>query len=77
MYEQAVGNPPDRVIKLRVSPEVALARKPETGKDEVLRRVKAISELCYPPPARMACVAANAPLDEVLREVKRLIWESI
>jgi len=77
VYEQAEKNPPDLVIKLQVKPKIALTRKPETGEDEVLRRVKAISDLHYQPPARMVTVDANAPLDKVVLKVKQLIWECI
>ncbi|MGH9867885.1 MAG: hypothetical protein ACREAA_06955 [Candidatus Polarisedimenticolia bacterium] len=72
-YAWAERLPPDLVIKLHVSPEVASSRKPDMGPDEVLRRVETIRTLRYPA-SRVSEVNADAPLEEVLLKIKRDIW---
>lgn len=69
--------PPDLVIRLHVSPEVARQRKAETP-DELLRTgAEVIRKLRFPAPTRVVDVDAEQPLPQVLLEVKRAIWESI
>ena len=75
-YAWAERLPPDLIIKLQVSPEVALSRKPEMTLDEVLRRVEAIRTLRYPA-SRVLEVNADAPLEEVLLTIKRDIWSML
>jgi hypothetical protein len=76
-YEWAAAQPPDLVLKLHVSPAVALARKPETGLAEVERRVRAVRALTFDGAARVVDVDADAPLEDVCRAVRRAIWESL
>jgi thymidylate kinase len=76
-YRQAEKYPPDLVVKLNVSPETAVGRKPELTQEVVERRVAAIQSLAYRAPTRVADVDANQPLDAVSREVKRLVWDQI
>ena len=47
--EAASSSTPDLVMKLAVTPIVALARRPEMSFDEVVRRVRAVHRLRYPP----------------------------
>jgi len=76
-YEWADRHPPDLIVKLNVSPQAALRRKPETGVSEVERRLRAIHTLAYPPPAAVAEVDADRPLPDVSLDVKRLVWDRI
>lgn len=69
--------PPDLVIKLHVSPEVALARHADTPPDEVRRKIEIVRRLRYPAATVVADVVADRPLPDVLLEVKRLIWETL
>ncbi len=69
--------PPDLVVKLHVSPDVALQRKPETPVDQVHRKVDVVRQLQYPPTTRVVDVDANQPLEQVLLQVKQAVWDSI
>jgi hypothetical protein len=73
-YEWAERYPPDLVIKLIVSPEMALRRKPETGTDEVQRRVEALRTLQWAPPTRIVEIDADQPAERVFREVAQAVW---
>jgi hypothetical protein len=68
--------PPDLVIKLRVTPEVALRRK-RMHLDESHRRIDAVRRLSFPPPTRTVEIDADRPFAEVLLMVKRCIWREI
>ena len=76
-YRWAERYPPDLVIKLHVSPESALARKPDTGRAEVERRITAIRALAYGPQSVVVDVDADRPLTEVSGEVTRIVWSHI
>jgi len=76
-YRWAETNPPDLIIKLHVTPEVALARKPGMSIEEVRKRIETIERLRYPPAARTVDVDAGGPLEGVLLSVKRAVWREI
>jgi hypothetical protein len=75
--EAASSSTPDLVIKLAVTPIVALARRPEMSFDEVVRRVRAVHRLRYPPPATVVEIDADAPFEQVTLEAKRLVWDEV
>jgi len=80
--EQAAFNlaelsPPDLVVKLRVSPEVASRRKPETPPEQVRTGIDMVSRLQFPPTTRVLELDAEQPLDQVVLQAKRAVWESI
>ena len=76
-YEWANRYPPDLVIRLNVSPAVAVARKPEMTVEEVTRRVQAVRSLKFGPGAQVVDLDADRPLEEVLREVKWIVWSAM
>ncbi|MEP7227127.1 MAG: hypothetical protein ABI785_07185 [Gemmatimonadales bacterium] len=76
-YEWANRYPPDLVIRLNVSPAVAVARKPEMTVEEVARRVQAVRSMTFGAGAKVVDVDADRPLEEVLREVKWIVWSAI
>ena len=76
-YQWAEQYPPDLVIKLHVSPETALRRKPDTGLRGVKRRITAVQQLTYPFPTTVVDVDADRPLAAVRRDVYRIAWEQI
>jgi hypothetical protein len=76
-YTAATLSPPDMVIKLNVTPEVALARKPDMLADALPRRIEAIHQLTFPPQTRVVEIDANQPLPDVLLQVKRAVWEAL
>jgi thymidylate kinase len=73
-YTRAYQCPPDIVIKLIASPEVALERRPEMSRDEIERRVDAVRALAFPAETQVAEIDADQPLADVIAEVRRLIW---
>lgn len=76
-YRWADAQPPDLVVRLDVSPDVAEFRKPETGRAEIERRVRAIRSMRYGDGTAMVEVDANRPIPEVLREVRSAVWRSL
>jgi PST family polysaccharide transporter len=76
-YAEAVLDPPDLVIKLAVSPEVALQRRPEMTLTEIRRRVSAVQSLDFPRSTRVVEVSGDVPLDDVALAGKRLLWDEI
>ena len=74
-YRWASTTPPDVVIKLHVDPDVAHARKSGDAmtRTEVARRVRAVEELSFPV-ERVHVIDANRSLEEVLLDVKRVVW---
>jgi hypothetical protein len=70
--------PPDLVIKLDVSPEIAIRRKPDDSSIERIRlRIDAIKSLRYPATTEVVTIDANDVVNQVLLKVKRVIWERI
>ena len=75
-YARAAAAAPDLVVKLDVSPEVALRRKPGT-RFEVERRRAALRQIEYGPGSESLVIDASRPLDVVRLEVKRAIWDRL
>ena len=76
-YEWADLHPPDLVIRLNVSPQIALRRKPEMSWPEVSRRITATRRLRYPRITKVVTLDADRPIDQLLLEAKNLIWDAI
>ena len=68
--------PPDLTIVLRVSPEVAEARKPDHDRIVLAEKAASVAEIAAEHPG-IVVIDADAPLDEVLVEVKRFIWRQL
>lgn len=80
LFSWADRNPPDIVIKLVVSPDVALGRKsdmPHMTAADISRRVEAMKGLQFPPSTKVVCINADQPREKVLLQVKQAIWEQI
>ena len=69
------AHPPRLVIKLHVSPEVAVARKPGMRAEEIQRRIGALVSLRYPAATRVVDLDADRPWEEVLLDCKARVWE--
>jgi thymidylate kinase len=69
--------PPDLVIKLHVSPEVAASRKPETPRQQILTGVEMVRRLSYPATTRIVDIDGSQPLQQVILQVKRALWNAI
>ncbi|MDE4276510.1 hypothetical protein PXK58_19565 [Phaeobacter gallaeciensis] len=74
-YADARLYPPDVVIKLIASPEVALSRRPEMSAEEIENRIEVVRALRFPDETLVAEIDADQPLDEVVRSVRRVIWK--
>jgi hypothetical protein len=77
VYESARALAPDLVIKLDVSPKVAVQRKPEMALEECARRRAAVAALEWGERCRLATIDAEQPLERVIAEVKRAIWAEL
>jgi thymidylate kinase len=74
-YRWAEAQPPRLVIKLHVSPEVAVVRKPGMRPDEIQRRNGALASLRYPAGTRVVELDADRPWEAVLLDCKSRVWE--
>ena len=73
-YALARRLPPDLVLKLDVRPETAATREPDMDPDLIPRRMAELRRLTFAS-ARVATVDAERPLEDVIRAVKREIWQ--
>lgn len=76
-FRQVDLSPPDLVVKLNVRPEIALQRKPETPVDQVRHGIDVIRGLRFSPTTRVVDLDAEQPLEHVVLQAKRAVWESI
>jgi thymidylate kinase len=74
VYESAATPAPDLVIKLCVDPQIAHQRKGDQTMPSLTRRCQIVRDLAYPPATRTVAIDANLPLEHVLVEAKRAIW---
>jgi hypothetical protein len=77
VYGEICRQVPDLAIKLRVSPEVAARRKPEVTPAEVRRRLRALERIDYGRRCRHITLDADQPLEEVVRQARRAVWEHL
>ncbi len=76
IYKSLHKHPPDLVIKLDTDPEIAKERKPETPMKELQLKSAIIDGLEYMD-CRMVSISTEQELDDVLRQVKTEVWDSI
>ncbi len=76
-YRELTLTAPDLLVKLDVTPEEARRRKPDTGPGEVERRRTAVRKMDYGPGCEVLEIDATRPLQEVLLQVKRAIWDHL
>jgi thymidylate kinase len=76
-FRLAELSPPDVVLKLHVSPEVAARRKPETPSEQLRTGIDMVRHLAFPSTTRVADLDAEQPLPAVLLLAKRAIWGAI
>ena len=69
--------PPDLVVKLHVSTEVAWQRRPETPAEQLRTGIDVVRQLQFPSTTRVLDVDANQPFAQVLLQVKQAVWECI
>ncbi|MGP8307972.1 hypothetical protein [Vibrio sp. YIC-376] len=73
-YREAETYLPDVVIRLNVSPDVAVQRKSDISYGQCNKRINAINSLQYPAPTRVVDIDANQPIEQILLEIKHAIW---
>ena len=67
---------PDLVVKLNVSPEVALTRK--SSLPEVIeKKVAGVKAIEFPDRSRIANLDADRSLDEVILKAKHAVWQNL
>ena len=76
-YRRMEAVVPDLVIKLQVSPEVSASRKQDGSLESLARRVEVVNRVEFPSGAKVVAVDSNRPLELVLIDVKRLVWEAL
>lgn len=76
-YRDADRAPPDLVVKLNVPPAVAAQRKEDMSLEEITRKAAAVRALRFPTGVRVIDIDAAQPLEAVLGQVKRAIWEAL
>jgi thymidylate kinase len=68
---------PDIVVRLMVTPEVALRRKSDTQPAALERKLDVLTRLRFEPESRVVDIDATRPLDEVVLELKRQVWAGL
>ena len=76
-YSEAHRHPPDLVVKLLASPQVALSRRPDMSIDEIERRISAVRGMRFPATTSVIEIDADRPLEDVVRKVRDLIWHAL
>lgn len=77
-FKVAKNTPPDVVIKFIVSPDVAKKRKPgEIDEKTSLTLTNRIKNIKFSEKTKIYEIDADKSKEEVLREVKKIVWESI
>jgi len=68
---------PDLVVKLHVPLDTAQARRPNTPAEQLAQKAQQIRALRYPGAERTVDIDASQPLEGVLLDVKRAVWECL
>lgn len=76
-YDLAAKTPPDLVLKLTPSVEMAMSRRPELPRSEIERRIEAVGSFTFSDTTDVVGIDADQPLEDVILEVRRLIWSRI
>ncbi|MGL5794853.1 MAG: hypothetical protein ACRC06_10685, partial [Waterburya sp.] len=69
--------PPDIVIKLNITPEVAKMRKAATPDEMVHKKIAAVQALKFPLQTTVINVDAEQALDQVLATIKKALWNNL
>jgi len=74
LYREAATIGPDMLIRLRVHPQTAQARKPDHHPDIIARKCEIIEKLEFPR-SKVVNIDANQTYTEVLEHAKRSVWQ--
>lgn len=67
---------PDRIIALRVHPETSRVRKPDHDYETIVQKARAIDQAILTVPGLMV-IQADAPIEQVVQQVKSIIWDCL
>ncbi len=73
-YDEATAVGPDVVLRLRVSPDVALGRKPGESLANLEFRADLVGDLDFPAARSIIELDADEPAEKVLASAKRELW---
>lgn len=76
LFEAMTGIKPDLIIRLKITVDVALARKPEHREPEMRRKVAITDELEFPG-VRVVDIDATQPLEAVIAQARRAVWAAL
>jgi thymidylate kinase len=76
-FEAFAQCPPDLVLKLDPGVEIAAARRPETSRAWLERKVRLVHELAFGEQTRVVVIDSSRPQVEVQRDAKLTLWESL
>jgi thymidylate kinase len=68
---------PDLLVKLKVTPEIALRRKPETRPALLHRKLRIVEDLRLSTETRVVEIDATRPVGEVTLDVRRAVWSAL
>ncbi|MHC5210579.1 MAG: nucleoside/nucleotide kinase family protein [Planctomycetota bacterium] len=77
VYRRLALEVPDLVLKLDVTPEAGMARSPDSSPADVEQKREAVRAIEYGPGSRSVVVDAMRPLEAVLLDVRRAVWEQL
>jgi thymidylate kinase len=76
IYKRIEQFPPDLVLKLKIPLEISRLRKPDENLDIIRRKIEITERLKFRN-AGIVDIDAAKPLDEVLLQVKKAVWETL
>jgi thymidylate kinase len=76
-YQQMEAIAPDLVVKLHVSPEVSARRKHDVSLESLRQRAEVVRKLRFPRATRVVEIDTDRPLDQVLLQAKRAVWDAL
>lgn len=74
LYEQITI--PDRIVALRIRPETSRLRKPDHNYETIVQKAGAIDQAIRALPG-LKVVEADAPLEQVVQQVKSIVWDDL
>lgn len=66
---------PDLVVKLNVSEAVSAARKDDTPKEMIAKKIAAVRSLRFGPECDTVELDADQPLDDITQAVRKAVWQ--
>ena len=76
-YAESARTPPDLVIKMIPSVDVAQDRRPEMEREDLEGRIATVRGLSFPPETVVREIDADRALDTVILDVRRTVWSML